>query len=185
MTEVASETRRGWIRRTLAILLAGMAVIGAIDLAVDSPSPWRGYHGAVELSFILLALASAWVMGRGWYGAEGSLLEARESIRARVAERDAWATRARTALNGLNEAVDQQFEAWGLTPAEKETALFLLKGFSHKEVATLSGRGERTARQHAVAVYRKSGLSGRAELSAFFFEDMFLPVEESPGEETS
>jgi hypothetical protein len=32
-----------------------------------------------------------------------------------------------------------------------------------------------TVRQHAVAVYRKSGLAGRAELSAFFLEDLLLP----------
>ncbi len=53
--------------------------------------------------------------------------------------------------------------------------MFLLKGYSHKETASLTGRGERTVRQHAVSVYRKSGLSGRAELAAFFFEDMLLP----------
>ncbi len=36
-------------------------------------------------------------------------------------------------------------------------------------------------RQHAVAVYRKSGLSGRAELSAFFLEDLLLPLsDEAP-----
>jgi hypothetical protein len=33
-------------------------------------------------------------------------------------------------------------------------------------------------RQHAVSVYRKSGLAGRAELAAFFFEDMLLPSSE-------
>lgn len=71
--------------------------------------------------------------------------------------------------------MDRQFDAWALTPAEKETALFLLKGYSHKETAAMTNRSERTARQHAVSVYRKSGLSGRAELAAFFFEDMLLP----------
>ena len=43
------------------------------------------------------------------------------------------------------------------------------------KVAALSGKSERTVRQHAVAVYRKSGLGGRAQLAAFFFEDMLLP----------
>jgi hypothetical protein len=32
-----------------------------------------------------------------------------------------------------------------------------------------------TVRQHAVSVYEKSGLQGRAELAAFFLEDVFLP----------
>jgi DNA-binding NarL/FixJ family response regulator len=56
-------------------------------------------------------------------------------------------------------------------------ALLLLKGYGHKEIAKLLGRSERTVRQHAVAVYRKSNLSGRAELAAFFLEDLLLPPE--------
>lgn len=71
--------------------------------------------------------------------------------------------------------MDRQFDEWALTPAEKETAMFLLKGYSHKETASLTNRSERTVRQHAVSVHRKPGLSGRAELPAFFFEDMLLP----------
>ncbi len=55
--------------------------------------------------------------------------------------------------------------------------MLLLKGLGHKEVAALLERSERTVRQHAVSVYRKSGLAGRAELSAFFLEDLLLPVD--------
>jgi len=56
--------------------------------------------------------------------------------------------------------------------------LLLLKGFGHKEIAGLQSKSERTVRQHAIAVYRKSGLSGRAQLSAFFLEDLLLPADE-------
>jgi DNA-binding CsgD family transcriptional regulator len=44
-----------------------------------------------------------------------------------------------------------------------------------KEIADARGTAERTARQQALAVYRKAGLGGRAELSAFFLEDLLLP----------
>jgi DNA-binding NarL/FixJ family response regulator len=71
--------------------------------------------------------------------------------------------------------VDEQFRDWQLTPAERDVALMLLKGYGHKEVAALTGRSERTVRQHAVAVYQKSGLQGRAELAGFFLEDLVLP----------
>ncbi len=37
---------------------------------------------------------------------------------------------------------------------------------------------ETTIRQQALALYRKSGLGSRAELSAFFLEDLLLPVGE-------
>jgi DNA-binding NarL/FixJ family response regulator len=107
---------------------------------------------------------------------ERSLVDVRRALEARQSERDHWRRLAENALRGLGEAMDQQFGAWGLTAAEKDVALFLLKGYSHKDVARLTRRSERTVRQHAVSVYRKSGLAGRAELAAFFFEDMLLPT---------
>jgi len=122
-----------------------------------------------------LAAIAAMLLFRGWRQTEDSLERVRGVLAARQAERDHWRHLAENALRGLGEAMDRQFGAWSLTPAEKETALFLLKGYSHKETARLTQRSERTVRQHAVSVYRKSGLGGRAELAAFFFEDMLLP----------
>jgi len=91
------------------------------------------------------------------------------------AERDAWRESAESALAGFGAAIESRFNAWGLTPAESEVALNLLKGRSHKEIAYGTQRSERTVRQHAVAVYQKSGLRGRAELAAFFLDDVMLP----------
>ena len=54
-------------------------------------------------------------------------------------------------------------------------ALLLLKGYSHKGVARLTDGSAQTARQHAARLYRKSGLSGRAERSAFVLQDLSLP----------
>ena len=93
----------------------------------------------------------------------------------RATERDAWRASAEAALAGLGHAIDERFSAWNLTPAEREVALLLLKGRSHKQIAFTTGRSERTVRQHAVAVYQKSRLNGRAELAAFFLEDVLLP----------
>jgi DNA-binding CsgD family transcriptional regulator len=164
----------------IAGLLALIGAFGIVDLSLDAPRTWRQIHGIVEIMFIVLCLGSALALGRAWHRSEGSLLRARQALQARQAERDAWRQRAESLLRGLGEAIDERLDAWGLTPAEKETALLLLKGFSHKEAAQLSGRSERTVRQHAVAVYRKSGLAGRAELSAFFLEDLLLPSDSVP-----
>lgn len=88
-----------------------------------------------------------------------------------------WRSEARTYLNGLGEAIEVQFTRWNLTEAEREVALLLLKGLSHKEVATVRGVSERTVREQARSVYAKSGLTGRAALSAFFLEDLLAPIE--------
>ena len=162
--------------RWLAIVLFGaIALGGAIDLSLDRPAnPWS-VHVAFEVALLAVSLGSVAYLWLGWRDARRSLERTRTELEGRRAERDAWRGRAEKALRGLGEEIDGQLRKWGLTPAERETALLLLKGFGHKEIAALQEKSERTVRQHAVAVYRKSGLSGRAELSAFFLEDLLSP----------
>ena len=169
----------------LAGLLLLIAALALADLALDGPRRLTDPHLWVEVLFLLLCLGSAAWLGRAWVRAEGSLARVREALRQREGERDVWRRRAETALAGLGAAIDEQLTRWQLTPAEKDTALLLLKGLSHKEVAQVSARSERTVRQHAIAVYRKSGLAGRAELSAYFLEDLMLPGEDTPSGEGS
>jgi DNA-binding CsgD family transcriptional regulator len=88
-----------------------------------------------------------------------------------------WRAEARTYLDGLGAAIESQFARWNLTEAEREVALLLLKGLSHKEIATVRAVSERTVREQARALYAKSGLTGRAALSAFFLEDLLAPIE--------
>jgi DNA-binding CsgD family transcriptional regulator len=88
-----------------------------------------------------------------------------------------WRSESRALLKGLGDAIDTQFSRWNLTDAEREVALLLLKGLSSKEVATVRAVSERTVREQARSVYAKSGLTGRAALSAFFLEDLLAPIE--------
>jgi len=88
-----------------------------------------------------------------------------------------WRSDMRELLKGLSSAIDGQFERWNLTSAEREVALLMLKGLSHKEIAVVRDTSERTVRQQARAIYAKANLSGRAALSAFFLEDLLLPIE--------
>jgi DNA-binding NarL/FixJ family response regulator len=97
-------------------------------------------------------------------------------LQAAREEAERWRREAGDVLRGLGVAIDRQFERWGLTSAEREIALLLLKGLSHKEVSTVRDTTERTVRQQSLAIYRKAGLAGRAELAAFFLEDLLLPV---------
>ena len=167
------------LRFVLAGVLIATIVGGAIDLALDAPSTWWSPHVLYEVALILAAGITSVLLWRGWWTSRRSLDETRHMLVERSTERDAWRASAEAALAGLGHAIDERFGAWNLTPAEREVALSLLKGRSHKQIAYDTGRSERTVRQHAVAVYQKSGLSGRAELAAFFLEDILLP-EASP-----
>lgn len=86
-----------------------------------------------------------------------------------------WSKKAEDLLSGLSGIINEQLEKWQLSQAEKEVALLILKGLSLKEIATLRSTSERTVRQQATQVYEKAGVNNRAELSAFFLEDLLLP----------
>ena len=163
------------LRLPLTLLLLAIVVGGAVDLALDKPADWGSFHVLYEVALIIGALTLVAWLWRGWWRADASAGALRRSLAERQAERDAWRTRAERALEGLGSAIDEQFGAWQLTPAEREVALLLLKGNGHKQIAAATGRSERTVRQHAVAVYQKSGQQGRAELAAFFLADLTVP----------
>jgi len=88
-----------------------------------------------------------------------------------------WRAANKTLVAGLSKQILKQFSVWGLTAAEAEVGMLLLKGLSHQEIAGVRSTSERTIRDQARAVYRKSGLSGRSALSAFFLEDLLPPHE--------
>ena len=154
-----------------------------IDLAAGaSPAhvAWEStilLAGAVGVVFLVFQLRAA---HRGVESMAERAEELAEALHASRVEADRWREEARDALDGLGRAIDRQFERWSLTPAEREVAMLLLKGLSHKEIAEIRGVGVATARQQAQAAYRKAGLSGRADLAAFFLEDLLLPGPSNP-----
>jgi DNA-binding CsgD family transcriptional regulator len=95
-----------------------------------------------------------------------------EGTRADLAR---WRGEAEGLLAGLASTIDRQLEEWRLSAAEREVAWLILKGLSYKEVAEVRETTERTARHQAIAIYRKAGLAGRAEMAAFFLEDLLEP----------
>ena len=165
--------------RSLRPLLIGVLLLivvsGTVDLVLDAPDSWRSIHVIYEIVLIVGALATTALLWLRWIRAERSLSTTRRALHEHQAERDAWRASAERALLGFGAAIDDQLSRWGLTAAEREVALLLLKGKSHKAIAYETGRSERTVRQHAVTVYQKSGLAGRAELAAFFLEGVVLP----------
>lgn len=169
------------MRIVLAIALASIIVGGSIDLFMDQPRNWLSFHVIFETLMITGALLMAATLWLQWWHSAGSVRELRRSLKSREAERDAWRESAEHALHGLGHAIDEQFDRWHLTPAEREVALLLLKGYSHKAIARQTDRGDQTVRQHATSVYAKASLAGRAELAAFFLGDLMLPADAGTG----
>jgi len=154
--------------------LAAIALFGLVvvligwDLYVDYGEGASLWHLSFE-SFIFLVAVSGMVLM--WL----QLDRTRSDLVDALVEAEQWKKESSELIQGLSVAIDRQFERWHLTPAEAEVGLFLLKGLSHKEIAGIRQSSERTVREQARALYRKSGLSGRSSLSAFFLEDLLLP----------
>jgi DNA-binding CsgD family transcriptional regulator len=174
-------------RRLLTgVLLAflGVALLAALDISSDLREGTTLAHVAAEAGVLLVGLLGSIFMARRLVhtlrqarAVQKEAFELAEQLEVTRAEASRWRSEARELMEGLAAALDGQFERWNLSPAEKEVALLLLKGLSHKEVAEIRSVTEATARQQARAVYKKAGLSGRHDLAAFFLEDLMLPVE--------
>ena len=174
-----SPTHGGWRPQAgFAAILLGIAALLALDLATDRAlrSVSRA-HLVVEGLAALSALgAAAWVLTT-LRRQRHEVQRLRGDLAHSRAEADRWRGEASEFLKGLSHAIDHQFDRWDLSPAEREVALLLLKGFSTRDIAELRSTREATVRQQAQGIYRKADLEGRAELSAFFLEDLLAPAQ--------
>lgn len=144
------------------LLFVTVACLTGADLVADFASGTPLAHVGTEGVGAALALVGAALLFRR------TLAERAETAR--------WRAQAEELLAGVGSSVEDQFTAWALSPAEREVALLLLKGLSFKEIAAVRGTAERTSREQARAVYRKAGVNGRPELSAWFIEDLLPPM---------
>lgn len=88
--------------------------------------------------------------------------------------------RLRAASGAFMDLLEERFAAWSLTPAERDVALFAIKGMSTSEIAGLRRTSEGTVKAQTAAIYRKAGVSGRPQLLSLFIEDLMAgPVFEA------
>ena len=89
----------------------------------------------------------------------------------------------RAASSAFMDLLQERFAAWGLTPAERDVALFAIKGLSTQDIAQLRSTSEGTVKAQTTAIYRKAGVTGRPQLLSLFIDDMMddnLPLRAGP-----
>jgi DNA-binding CsgD family transcriptional regulator len=131
------------------------------------------FEDAPEFMLLAIAVAAASFTAFRLRDSRAEADTLASALRQAVAEGNQWRAAARVHAEGLGLAIQQQFRAWQLSASEGDVAMLMLKGLSHKEIANLRNSSSATVRQQAAAVYVKSGLASRAELAAFFLEDLF------------
>ena len=78
----------------------------------------------------------------------------------------------RLASGAFMELLEERFENWGLTPSERDVALFAIKGLSTSDIAALRNTSDGTVKAQTNAIYRKAGVTGRSQLLSLFIDDL-------------
>lgn len=162
-------------RAVIAAVLALIALLATIDLIVDMRQGVSAWHVVAEAAVAVAACFGAFRLLHGARELRKRLDIQSRHFSAFRQEAEAWRVESKKYLDGLSRSISQQLDQWQLSAAEKEVAFLLLKGLSLKEIAAARHTTEKTARVQSGAVYTKSGLAGRSELSAFFLEDLLPP----------
>ena len=143
--------------QTVCALFFTYRIVNDVTGLGGEPISWMAYE------LIELGAALGLVLGVG----VGGFALSRSLARARLAE-----GRLAELSGAFHALVEERFKEWGLTPAERDVAFFVLKGFSTSEIATLRSTSDGTVKAQTAAIYRKSGVSGRAQLVSLFIEDL-------------
>lgn len=88
--------------------------------------------------------------------------------------------RLERAAAAFEDLLEDRFTGWGLTKAERDVAVFAIKGLSVPEIAKMRQTSEGTVKAQTAGIYRKAGVSGRPQLLSLFIEDMMGDREERP-----
>lgn len=172
-----------WFRpKVIIAFLTLVALFQTVDVIID-------WQKAESISQVLLEIVIAAILFSVVIiiyikskKIEQKLKIAQESLKELALKAQMWREQNQGLTQGLSEAIDKQLCGWGLSSAERDIAFLLLKGLSMKEIANLRKTSERTVRQQTSSIYNKSKLNGRAELSAYFLEDVLSVKAFAPGD---
>lgn len=157
---------RGYRRRALALaalilVQAACAAFFVGDVIIDFEISDTDDRGHVWFEGIVTAALAAGIVLQ--------MIELRHLMR----QMERAETGIRAARGEMHDLVQQFFDTWGLTPAERDVAMLILKGIDNETIATLRGTAAGTVRAQSTAIYAKAGVDGRAQLLSLFMEELF------------
>jgi len=78
----------------------------------------------------------------------------------------------KAASGAFHQVMEDRFDAWSLTPSERDVALLAIKGLSIAEIAAARHTKEGTIKAQCNATYRKAGVTGRSQLLSLFIDEL-------------
>ncbi|PIK14865.1 LuxR C-terminal-related transcriptional regulator [Halobacteriovorax sp. JY17] len=158
------------------ILLFSVGVMTTLDIYKDHEEGASLGHLAIEVVTVLLSLSALAYILREFIKEKrhNEKLEGEKELLREITE--SFKQKSEVFIEGLSIQIDRTFNIWKFSDAERDIALFLLKGLSPKRIAEIRGSSEKTVRHQIASIYKKAGLNGREELTAYFLEDLLAPA---------
>ncbi len=176
MAKPSPKRMPGYKRKTLALFgLLSLQTFCALFLLADAVADIFGYEnlvGGIGHHYLEFAVVVALVLGIGFTAGQ---------IRKVLHKNRSMETMLRAATGAFNQLMEEQFDAWSLTPSERDVALLAIKGLSIAEIAKLRQTKEGTIKAQCNATYRKAGVTGRLQLISFFIEELMGEGLSDPG----
>ncbi len=156
----------------------GLAAVTAIQAAAalffmaDILADWHQFASEPAHLVVEFAAVAGLVVGSIWGFRE---------IRRVLAQNRSMRGSLQAASGAFLDLMEESFATWGLTPSERDVALLSIKGLSISEIAALRETREGTVKAQSAAIYRKAGVSSRAQLVSLFVEDLLAgPISPAP-----
>ena len=163
-----------YIKEFIAVFILAIIVAGNLgDVFYDYREGASVAHIIIEafIAVVSFALITGLIIGIWRQSRSNARLKA-ELASVSKANLQTLPPALASARHELGLVLKDQFKDWNLTQTEREVAMFLLKGLSFKEIASVRDTMEKTVRQQASAIYKKADVSGRHSFSAWFIEDL-------------
>ncbi len=153
--------------KALALLgLLSLQTVCALLLLVDSVADVLGSERFLRNSayhYLEFAIVAALVLGTCFSAVEiRKVLQRHQSVERTL----------KAASGAFHQLIEESFDAWSLTPSERDVALLVVKGLSITEIAGVRQTKEGTIKAQCNAIYRKAGVSGRTQLLSLFIDEL-------------
>ncbi len=160
MTQATTENSRIRLRRAFFLVAAMVQGLCLILIGFDVAYELHTFDlmTIVEVTSLLGLLLSVAVI----FGEYRRMVHRNRRIEQRL----------EAATGAFATMMDDQFSRWGLSAAERDVALMSVKGLSVGDIAGLRHTAAGTVKAQSTAIYRKAGVSNRAEMISVLIEDL-------------
>jgi DNA-binding CsgD family transcriptional regulator len=165
--------RRGAVFLGMALLLFCMAFF-SFDVVADIVEHVLGNvpYNAGELFHLIFEMLA--VVGLGY-----AVITLRAYLRVIQSEAERSRETIHMLRGNFDEVLRDKFEDWGLTTAERDVTLLIIRGLSVADIAAARNTAPGTIKAQSTSIFRKIGVGSKTELMSAIIDE-FLSAKPRP-----